>query len=92
MNKTSQKNTFADIAVISLNDFQRIQNTTKMTNVQEEINNNKIIKHQNDQKYSTQKNMKERMKKIDQIKHEEEKAHAGGELDDITKNKLLEKV
>jgi len=92
INKSSaHKNPFADVAVISLNDFQRIQQTTKATNVQEEINKKKILKTQTEQKFSTQKNLKERMKEIDYEKHLKEK-ESHGELDEATTNKLLIKV
>jgi len=93
INKSSApKNPFADVAVISLNDFQRIQQTTKAaTNVQEEINKKKILKTQTEQKFSTQKNLKERMKEIDYEKHLKEK-ESHGELDEATTNKLLIKV
>lgn len=87
----SKKNTFADVAVISLNDYQRIQNTTKTSNVHEEHNNRKILKHQTEQKFATQNNLKDRMKKIDQVKHEEAKKHSNDEIDEQTKRKLLEK-
>lgn len=87
----SQKNTFADVAVISLNDFQRIQDATKSTNIHEENNRKNILKQQTEQKLSTQKNLKEKMKEIDRIKHEREKVNKE-ELDEQTTQKLLIKV
>jgi len=89
--KSTSKNPFADVAVISLNDFQRIQNATKTINVQEEHNNQKIFKVQTDQKFSTQRNLKERIKEIDYEKHLKEKS-SNADLDEQTTNKLLEKA
>lgn len=91
-NQTAKsKNPFADVAVISLNDFQRIQQATKSSNIHEEHNAKHILKVQTEQKLSDQKNLKDRMKDLDYEKHKKEKA-SNIELDEQTTNKLLLKV
>jgi hypothetical protein len=77
--------------VISLNDFQRIQETTKKTNIHETHNNQKIYKQQEENRQAPQKNLKNKLKEIDYKKLQEEKNNRG-ELDENTTQKLLNKV
>lgn len=65
MTNLKKRSNFADVAVISLGDFERIKNTTKAPSKNDELNNKAINDMQFDNTRAKGKNLKDRIIEID---------------------------
>jgi len=86
--KTTAKNPFADVAVITLGDLERIKQNSKIVTKQEEFTQKRILEVQTEQKFATSKNRKDRILEIDRNKNDKNQL-SDIELENLERNNNL---